>query len=70
MKHFLAVLVASMFLASAAYVGAAGKDDKAKTEKTEKVETTEKKGSKAQSAGKKTDDKAKAGATGEDKKSK
>jgi hypothetical protein len=54
MKRFLGVLVAAMFLASAAYVGAAAKDDKGKTEKTEATE---------KSKVKKTDGKAKAAKT-------
>jgi hypothetical protein len=58
MKRFLGVLVAAMFLASAAYVGAAAKDDKGKTEKTEATE---------KSKVKKTDGKAKAAKTKDDK---
>jgi hypothetical protein len=79
MKRFLGVLVAAMFLASAAYVGAAAKDDKGKTEKTEateksKVKKTDGKAKAAKTkGGAMADDKAgdkKAGAMADDKKSK
>jgi hypothetical protein len=48
MKRFLGVLIASMFLASAAYAADAMKDEKTKSEKSEKAEKGEKaKGEKA-----------------------
>jgi hypothetical protein len=83
MKRLLGILVASMFLASAAYAGEAMKDEKVKTEKSAKGEKSSK-ASKAKSGDKKAkaadtkggamgEEKAadkKAGATAEGKKSK
>src|ERR1044071_3583334 len=59
MKRFLGVLIASMFLASAAFAADAMKDEKTKSEKSEKAEKGEKtKGEKAKGE-KAKDEKAK-----------
>ncbi|HKY09969.1 MAG TPA: hypothetical protein VJQ55_17105, partial [Candidatus Binatia bacterium] len=56
MKRFLGILVASMFLASAAYAGEAMKEEKKDAKASEKK-------SDSKAAEKKTDGKAKAGET-------
>jgi hypothetical protein len=65
MKRLLGILVASMFLASAAYAGEAMKDEKVKTEKSAKGEKS--KASKAKSGDKAKAADTKGGAMGEDK---
>ena len=76
MKRFLGILVASMFLASAAYAADAMKEEK-KADVTADSKGEKSKGEKGKSAEKKTDGKAKsdekagekkAGAMGEEKK--
>jgi hypothetical protein len=56
MKRFLVALVASMFLASAAYAGEAMKDEKKAAEKSEKKEGKSKSDAKSKS---KSDEKMK-----------
>lgn len=74
MKRFLGILVASMFLASAAYAADAMKEEKKVDAKTDAKAAAKKTDGKAKAAAKKTDGKAKAadtkgGAMGDQKKS-
>ncbi len=57
MKRFLIALVASMFLASAAYAGEAMKDEKKAAEKSEKKEGKSKSDAKSKSDEKMKDEK-------------